>query len=88
MPIEPAPKIHLRLLGPFGVTLDDQPMPPLRSRSGLHLLALLALHANREVSRDWLAGTLWPDSREEQSLANLRAVLSAIRPRDFQAKSK
>ena len=42
-------------------------MPPLRSRNGQHLLAL-ALHANREVSRDWLAGTLWPDSREDQAI--------------------
>jgi len=79
MPIEPTPKIRLRLLGPFNVTLDDQPMPPLRSRSGLHLLALLALHANREVARDWLAGTLWPDSLEEQSLANLRRTLTDLR---------
>ncbi|MCW3096981.1 MAG: transcriptional regulator, winged helix family, partial [Chthonomonadaceae bacterium] len=79
MVIEPVPTIHLRLLGPFGVTLDDRPMPPLRSRSGLHLLALLALHANREVARDWLAGTLWPDSLEEQSLANLRRTLTDLR---------
>jgi len=80
MPIESTPKIHLRLLGPFNVTLgDQQPMPPLRSRSGLHLLALLALHANREVARDWLAGTLWPDSLEEQSLANLRRTLTDLR---------
>ncbi len=79
MPIESALNIHLRLLGPFGVTLDDQPMPPVRSRSGLHLLALLALHANREVARDWLAGTLWPDSLEAQALSNLRRTLTDLR---------
>ena len=79
MSIQPAPPIHLRLLGPFGVALGEQPMPPLRSRTGLHLLALLALNANREVARDWLAGTLWPDSRQEQSLANLRRTLTDLR---------
>jgi predicted ATPase/DNA-binding SARP family transcriptional activator/predicted negative regulator of RcsB-dependent stress response len=79
MPIETVSTIHLRLLGPFGIVLNDRPMLPLRSRSGLHLLALLALHANREVAREWLAGTLWPDSREEQALANLRRTLTDLR---------
>jgi predicted ATPase/DNA-binding SARP family transcriptional activator len=54
-------------------------MPPLRSRSGHHLLALLALNANREVAREWIAGTLWPDSRDEQALANLRRTLTDLR---------
>ena len=79
IPRETAAKIHIRMLGPLGVTLDGSSMPPLRSRRGLHLLALLALHANREVARDWLAGTLWPESREEQSLANLRRTLTDLR---------
>ena len=56
-----------------------QPLLPLRSRKSLHLLALLALRANREVSRDWIAGTLWPESDESQALANLRQNLSELR---------
>lgn len=67
------------MFGPMAVTVDGSPLPPLRSRKGLHLLALLALRANREVSRDWIAGTLWPENDESQALAYLRQNLSELR---------
>lgn len=79
MSIEIAPKLYVRLLGSLCVTVGEEALPPLRSRNGLHLLALLALHANQEVSREWIAGTLWPESREEQALANLRRTLTDLR---------
>lgn len=49
-------------------------MPRLRTRKGQWLLALLALRPGAEVARDWLAGTLWPESAEAVALANLRSV--------------
>ena len=88
MPTELRPTLHLRLLGPFAVALGGQPMPPLRSRSGHHLLALLALNANREVAREWVAGTLWPDSRDAQALANLRRTLTDLRRALAEAASR
>ena len=54
-------------------------MPPLRSRKGHHLLALLALRAGREVQRDFLAGTLWPESDQAQAYYNLRRCLTDLR---------
>src|SRR5437773_1914867 len=62
------PGLELRLFGPMEVRIGSTPLPRLRSRKGLWLLALLALRAGREVERGWLAGTLWPDDGEAQGL--------------------
>ena len=71
--------IELRLLGTFFLSIDGKPMPPLRTKKGQWLLALLALRDGRPVERTWLAGMLWPDSLEEQSLCNLRRALTDLR---------
>src|SRR5262249_36414334 len=57
-----------------------QPLAPLHSRKGEWLLALLALRPGQKVEREWLAGTLWADSRRPQALANLRTSLKDLRP--------
>ena len=72
-------QIKIRLFGPMHVEVDSLPIPPLRTKKGMWLLAVLTFRANREVSRVWLAGTLWPDSSESQSLENLRHSLSELR---------
>src|SRR5436305_6840837 len=74
-----APPLAIRLLGPWDVRLHSRPLRPLRSRKGEWLLALLVLHRGRAVARDWLAGTLWPDSPNSQALYNLRRNLSDLR---------
>jgi len=61
------------------VRRDGAPLPPLRTRKGLWLLALLALRAERQVERTWLAGTLWPESTESDAYANLRRSLYDLR---------
>src|SRR5580704_2998473 len=71
--------IELRLLGTFSLAIGGKPLPPLRTRKGQWLLALLALRDGRPVERTWLAGMLWPDSLEEQSLCNLRRALTDLR---------
>ena len=71
--------LDIRLFGPFAVCIGGQPLAPLHSRKGHYLLALLTLRHEREVERDWLAGTLWPDSTERQALHNLRQTLSNLR---------
>jgi DNA-binding transcriptional activator of the SARP family len=74
----PAP-LMIRLFGPLQVLVHGEPMPRVRSRSIEWLLALLVLRAGQRVSRTWLAGTLWPDSEEIQSLQNLRNALLSLR---------
>ena len=73
------PALQMRLFGPPTVLIDGQPMPRLKTRKGLWLLALLALRANRDVDRNWLAGTLWPDADESTSLTYLRQTLTDLR---------
>src|SRR5438477_4440828 len=53
--------LQLRLFGPLDVRVHGQPLPQLSSRKGRWALALLALRAGKEVDREWLAGTLWPE---------------------------
>ncbi len=71
--------LRIALLGSFDVQIDGRPMPRVRSRKERLLLALLVLRHGREVSRDWLAETLWPDSRIDQSLAYLRQTLCFLK---------
>jgi predicted ATPase/DNA-binding SARP family transcriptional activator/tetratricopeptide (TPR) repeat protein len=70
--------LKLRLFGPMQACLGEKPLPPLRSRKGEWLLALLALR-NAPVSRSWLAGTLWPESEESRALLYLRRELMHLR---------
>src|SRR5262249_49276748 len=74
-----APQLTLCLFGPLRVTLPGAPLPRVRTRSVEWLLALLTLRHGRTVSRDWLAGTLWPDSSEGRALHNLRDDLMRLR---------
>ena len=78
----PAPEatgLELRLFGPMEVRVGGQPLPRLRSRKGLWLLALLALRAGRDVEREWLSGTLWPDFRDDAARRSLRQSLHDLR---------
>lgn len=71
--------LSIRLFGSMEVRVSGAPLPPLRSRKGLWLLALLVLRHDREIDRLWLAGTLWPDSPEPQALSSLCQSLSDLR---------
>jgi DNA-binding SARP family transcriptional activator len=71
--------LSISLFGPFEVRVRGQPLPQLRSRSVEWLLALMALRHGRPVSRPALAATLWPESRQERALLNLRGSLVELR---------
>jgi len=71
--------LTIRLFGPMQVLVHGQPLPALRSRKVLWLLALLTLRQNRPVEREWLAATLWPDLDQPQAYANLRPLLTELR---------
>ncbi|MDR3687876.1 MAG: BTAD domain-containing putative transcriptional regulator [Fimbriimonas sp.] len=74
----PAP-LSIRLFGPIEIQVQGDPLPRLRSRKGLWLLALLTLKKGQPVERNWLAGALWPDSSQSQALAYLRHCLTELR---------
>ena len=74
-PGEAEPSLEIRLFGSMEVRIGPRPLPRLRSRKGLWLLALLALREGRSVERSWLAGTLWPDCSEARALRSLRQSL-------------
>ena len=71
--------LTILLFGPMQVLVQDHPLPHLRSRKALWLLALLALRHDRPVEREWLAGILWPDADPINAATNLRANLSELR---------
>ena len=71
--------LEIQLFGPIAVRVEGRPLPRLRTRKGQWLLALLVLRSGREVDREWLAATLWPESSERQASANLRLSLTDLR---------
>ena len=71
--------LAIRLFGPMDVRVQGQPLSQLRSRKGYWLLALLVLRHGRQVERDWLAGTLWPESDQSQAYSSLRRTLTDLR---------
>ena len=75
----PAAPLTLTLLGPMQVLVRGEPLPHLRSRKSLWLLALMVLRYGKPIERGWLAGILWPDNDQSQAFANLRSALSELR---------
>ncbi len=73
------PALEIKLFGTMEARVGGEELPPLRSKRGLWILALLILHEGREMDRGWLAGTLWAESSEAQALANLRRTLTDLR---------
>src|ERR1700685_3738267 len=71
--------LDLRLFGPFEALVDGEPLAPLRSRKGKWLLAILALHRDTPLDRDWLSGQLWPDATESHAVYSLRRSLADLR---------
>ncbi|HLV79866.1 MAG TPA: BTAD domain-containing putative transcriptional regulator, partial [Chthonomonadaceae bacterium] len=74
-----ASPLEIHLLGPFDARVRGERLSPLRTRKGQWLLALLILKQGRPLERDWLAGTLWPDSHETQARMSLRKSLNDLR---------
>jgi predicted ATPase/DNA-binding SARP family transcriptional activator len=71
--------LEIRLFGKAEVRVRGLPLPPLHSRRGLWILALLALRGGRPIERLRLAGLLWPDSPDSTALHNLRQALADVR---------
>lgn len=70
----------MRCWGDFQlIAPDGRDMTP-RGRKARALLAWLALHPDRPVSRERLCGLLWGDRGEEQARSSLRQTLFELKP--------
>ena len=72
-------QLTVRCLGTLDIRVDGEPITPKRARKAKLLLALLASHGGREVSRESVAARLWPDSDPISAAHNLRQTLSDLR---------
>ena len=72
-------QLAITLFGSMEIRVDGQPIPRLRTRKGYWLFGLLVLKHGAEIRREWLAGTLWPESRESQARANLNLSVTDLR---------
>lgn len=64
---------RLCLLGGFGLETDDREPVPV-PRSAQRVLAFLATHPST-ADRATIAGTLWPETRQDRASARLRSAL-------------
>ncbi|HRJ27557.1 MAG TPA: BTAD domain-containing putative transcriptional regulator [Fimbriimonadaceae bacterium] len=72
--------VALRVLGP----LEAQPeggavVRRFRSRSAAMMLAFLGLSISKAVTRDQLAGAIWPDSEPDLAKTSVRTALHALK---------
>ncbi len=72
------PELRLQLLGSISITLGEQPITPLRSRTAEALLIYLAMH-HKPFSRQVLADLFWDERSQKQALSNLRTILTMLR---------
>ncbi|MDQ3677047.1 MAG: AAA family ATPase [Actinomycetota bacterium] len=73
------PTLHIRLLGGFGLSLENRPLTTVDAPRLQSLLAHLVLHRDTRQPRERLAFLFWPDSEESQSRTNLRQALHLLR---------
>jgi DNA-binding SARP family transcriptional activator/predicted ATPase len=71
--------LSLSLLGPFQVTLAEEPVGRFEADKVRALLAYLAVGADRAHRRDTLVGLLWPDWPDRTARTNLRNALANLR---------
>jgi predicted ATPase/DNA-binding SARP family transcriptional activator len=73
------PRLSLSLLGPFQITLAEEPVTSFHSDKVRALAAYLTVEADRSHRRDSLAGLLWPDWPDRAARTNLRNALANLR---------
>src|SRR5688500_6125665 len=71
--------LHLRVLGGLSLTGDSRRNDSPYQRRSLALLAVLAVHEDRGISREKLAALLWPESDEGNARNSLKQVIYLLR---------
>lgn len=71
------PQLRVRLLGSFGLSLDDQALPIQASRrkKASDVIKLLALQPGQRLHRAQVLEALWPDLDEKSGMNNLHQNL-------------
>jgi DNA-binding SARP family transcriptional activator len=77
-------RVDARLLGPFELNVEGQPVRRWRGNRGRMLLAYLLLHRARPVHRDALGGVFWPEATSDVARNRLHVALYGLR-RDLRA---
>lgn len=72
-------RLMLSVLGPVTVRYGDQLLGGWRTTKARDLLAYLAVHGDRLVTRSQLILALWPESTEEAGQASLHTALYHLR---------
>jgi DNA-binding SARP family transcriptional activator len=73
--------LEMKLFGTFDVRVNGAAPSTLRNRRAAELLALLALHHDRDVRAVWAAALVWPDTGSLDSLRQaIKVVRSALGP--------
>ncbi|MGY1603539.1 ATP-binding protein [Geodermatophilus sp. SYSU D00815] len=69
-------RVHVRLLGGFGVEVDGRPVPEQawQRRSASALVKLLALQPARRMPRDRVVDALWPDLLLDEAAPRLHTA--------------
>ena len=71
--------LRIELLGGFRLLEEGRAAARLPSARQQQVIGLLILHARRgPIPRQRVAGSLWPDSADEQALTNLRRELLTL----------
>ena len=72
-------RLTLTLFGSMRVTLDGSPVTTFESDKARALLAYLAIESRQPLSRETLAGLLWPEQPESRARHSLRQALYNLR---------
>ena len=70
--------LHLKLLGPPQLLLDNKPLSEFTYQKSVALLSYLVV-TNETLSRSALATLLWGESSEANARAQLRTALAELR---------
>jgi TolB-like protein len=73
------PAYTLNLMGPFRLLRPDGARIEVTSKRGVALIAMLAMAAEGERTRDWLQDRLWSQRQRPQAQSSLRRELTNLR---------
>jgi DNA-binding SARP family transcriptional activator len=71
--------VTVRVLGPFGVLADNEPIALGLTPLHREVLAFLAVHAGEWVHSDRMMAAFWPDKDDTRARRNLQVAISKVR---------
>ena len=77
-----------RLFGGLTLAWDKSPLPAIPGVTARSLLAYLLVHRDRPHTRDFLAGTFWPDQPDATARRRLSQALRRLVRRPHLARGR